>query len=71
MEKESWVVSGTQSGELLVINTEDGKKMHTLQKMTDSVTCLHCNSKQRYTSEFDHWGKFTYLLDGLNVCKLL
>ncbi|ELK27159.1 Leucine-rich repeat serine/threonine-protein kinase 2 [Myotis davidii] len=51
VEKESWIVSGTQSGELLVINSEDGKKMHTLEKMTDSVTCLHCNSisKQRFS----------------------
>uniref|UniRef100_A0A8C3WD28 non-specific serine/threonine protein kinase n=1 Tax=Catagonus wagneri TaxID=51154 RepID=A0A8C3WD28_9CETA len=44
IEKESWIVSGTQSGMLLVINTEDGRKRHTLEKMTDSVTCLYCNS---------------------------
>uniref|UniRef100_A0A8D1R3R0 Leucine-rich repeat serine/threonine-protein kinase 2 n=1 Tax=Sus scrofa TaxID=9823 RepID=A0A8D1R3R0_PIG len=44
LEKESWIVSGTQSGVLLVINTEDGRKRHTLEKMTDSVTCLYCNS---------------------------
>ncbi|XP_032104226.1 leucine-rich repeat serine/threonine-protein kinase 2 isoform X1 [Sapajus apella] len=43
-EKESWIVSGTQSGTLLVINTEDEKKRHTLEKMTDSITCLYCNS---------------------------
>nr|XP_025855904.1 leucine-rich repeat serine/threonine-protein kinase 2 isoform X1 [Vulpes vulpes]XP_025855905.1 leucine-rich repeat serine/threonine-protein kinase 2 isoform X1 [Vulpes vulpes] len=52
VEKESWIVCGTQSGMLLVINTEDGAKRHTLEKMTDSVTCLYCNpfpkqSKQR------------------------
>uniref|UniRef100_A0A2K6BFX5 Leucine-rich repeat serine/threonine-protein kinase 2 n=1 Tax=Macaca nemestrina TaxID=9545 RepID=A0A2K6BFX5_MACNE len=44
VQKESWIVSGTQSGTLLVINTEDGKKRHTLEKMTDSITCLYCNS---------------------------
>uniref|UniRef100_A0A2K5F0J5 Leucine-rich repeat serine/threonine-protein kinase 2 n=1 Tax=Aotus nancymaae TaxID=37293 RepID=A0A2K5F0J5_AOTNA len=44
VEKESWIVSGTQSGTLLVINTEDEKKRHTLEKMTDSITCLYCNS---------------------------
>ncbi|XP_034883797.1 leucine-rich repeat serine/threonine-protein kinase 2 [Mirounga leonina] len=43
VEKESWIVCGTQSGMLLVINTEDGEKRHTLEKMTDSVTCLYCN----------------------------
>uniref|UniRef100_A0A452VIG5 non-specific serine/threonine protein kinase n=1 Tax=Ursus maritimus TaxID=29073 RepID=A0A452VIG5_URSMA len=43
VEKESWIVCGTQSGTLLVINTEDGEKRHTLEKMTDSVTCLYCN----------------------------
>uniref|UniRef100_A0A8I3WGE9 Leucine-rich repeat serine/threonine-protein kinase 2 n=1 Tax=Callithrix jacchus TaxID=9483 RepID=A0A8I3WGE9_CALJA len=51
VEKESWIVSGTQSGTLLVINTEDEKKRHTLEKMTDSITCLYCNSfsKQRFS----------------------
>lgn len=72
VEKESWIVSGTQSGMLLVINTEDEKKRHTLEKMTDSVTCLYCNSfsKQRYGGEFDHWGKITYLLDDLVGAEL-
>ncbi|KAK7816992.1 hypothetical protein U0070_014335 [Myodes glareolus] len=53
-EKESWVVCGTQSGDLLVINAEDETKRHTLQKMTDSVTCLYCNSfaKQSKQSNF-------------------
>ncbi|XP_036152931.1 leucine-rich repeat serine/threonine-protein kinase 2 isoform X1 [Myotis myotis] len=51
VEKESWIVSGTQSGELLVINSEDGKKMHTLEKMTDSVTCLHCNSNSKQSKQ--------------------
>lgn len=53
-EKESWVVCGTQSGALLVINVEEETKRHTLEKMTDSVTCLHCNSlaKQSKQSNF-------------------
>lgn len=64
-EKESWIVCGTQSGMLLVINTEDGDKRHTLGKMTDSVTCLYCNPfpKQRCHSEFDLWEKITNLFD--------
>ncbi|XP_062930980.1 leucine-rich repeat serine/threonine-protein kinase 2 isoform X2 [Cynocephalus volans] len=51
VEKESWIVSGTQSGALLVINTEDGKKRHTLEKMTDSVTCLYCNSFSKQSKQ--------------------
>lgn len=51
VEKESWIVSGTQSGVLLVINTEDGKKRHTLEKMTDSITCLHCNSISKQSKQ--------------------
>ncbi|KAM7114308.1 leucine-rich repeat serine/threonine-protein kinase 2 isoform 1-T1 [Molossus nigricans] len=44
VDKESWVVCGTQSGALLVIDTDDGKRRHTLEKMTDSITCLHYSS---------------------------
>ncbi|XP_053413257.1 leucine-rich repeat serine/threonine-protein kinase 2 [Nycticebus coucang] len=51
VEKESWIVCGTQSGTLLVINTEDGKKRHTLERMTDSVTCLHCNSFSKQSKQ--------------------
>ncbi|KAF4010351.1 hypothetical protein G4228_001649 [Cervus hanglu yarkandensis] len=51
VEKESWIVSGTQSGMLLVINTEDGRKRHTLEKMTDSVTCLYCNSFSKQSKQ--------------------
>ncbi|XP_066225062.1 leucine-rich repeat serine/threonine-protein kinase 2 isoform X1 [Saccopteryx leptura] len=50
-EKESWIVSGTQSGMLLVINTEDGNKRHTLEKMTDSITCLYCNSFSKQSKQ--------------------
>ncbi|XP_059967807.1 leucine-rich repeat serine/threonine-protein kinase 2 isoform X4 [Mesoplodon densirostris] len=51
VEKESWIVSGTQSGMLLVINTEDERKRHTLEKMTDSVTCLYCNSSSKQSKQ--------------------
>ncbi|KAJ8788914.1 hypothetical protein J1605_022320 [Eschrichtius robustus] len=51
VEKESWIVSGTQSGMLLVINTEDERKRHTLEKMTDSVTCLYCNSFSKQSKQ--------------------
>ncbi|ELK07161.1 Leucine-rich repeat serine/threonine-protein kinase 2 [Pteropus alecto] len=51
VEKESWIVAGTQSGMLLVINTEDEKKRHTLEKMTDSVTCLYCNSFSKQSKQ--------------------
>ncbi|XP_072510416.1 leucine-rich repeat serine/threonine-protein kinase 2 isoform X2 [Notamacropus eugenii] len=44
VEKESWIVAGTQSGTLLAVKTEDDEKSHVLQRMTDSVTCLYCNS---------------------------
>ena len=52
-EKESWMVCGTQAGALLGINAADDTKRHTLEKMTDSVTCLYCNSfaKQRYVCQ--------------------
>jgi leucine-rich repeat kinase 2 len=73
-EKESWIVSGTQSGSLLVINTEDTTKRHTLEKMTDSVTCLYCNSfsKQRYGSQLiGGGGGHLYLLDDLIICKIV
>ncbi|XP_042533479.1 leucine-rich repeat serine/threonine-protein kinase 2 isoform X2 [Dipodomys spectabilis] len=53
-EKESWIVSGTQSGVLLVIDAEDRTKRHSLEKMTDSITCLYCNcfSKQSKQKNF-------------------
>lgn len=49
-EKENWIVAGTQSGSLWAVNTEDETRRHRLQKMSDSITCLYCNSlsKQRY-----------------------
>ncbi|XP_017652783.2 leucine-rich repeat serine/threonine-protein kinase 2 isoform X2 [Nannospalax galili] len=50
-EKESWIVCGTQSGALLVINTRDETKRHNLEKMTDSVTCLYCNSFSKQSKQ--------------------
>ncbi|XP_074050932.1 leucine-rich repeat serine/threonine-protein kinase 2 isoform X2 [Macrotis lagotis] len=51
VEKESWIVAGTQSGTLLAIKTEDDKKSHMLQRMTDSVTCLYCNSFSKQSTQ--------------------
>nr|XP_012385566.2 leucine-rich repeat serine/threonine-protein kinase 2 [Dasypus novemcinctus] len=51
VEKESWVVCGTQSGTLLVISTEDGKRRHALEKMSDSVTCLYCHSFSKLSKQ--------------------
>lgn len=49
-EKENWILAGTQAGSLWAFHTQDEKYKHQLQKMSDSVTCLYCNSfaKQRY-----------------------
>ncbi|KAM4882699.1 leucine-rich repeat serine/threonine-protein kinase 2 isoform 2-T2 [Thomomys bottae] len=53
-EKESWIVLGTQSGILMVIDAEDWTKRHTLEKMADSITCLYCScfSKQSKQKNF-------------------
>uniref|UniRef100_A0A5F8G9G0 Leucine rich repeat kinase 2 n=1 Tax=Monodelphis domestica TaxID=13616 RepID=A0A5F8G9G0_MONDO len=51
VEKESWIVAGTQSGTLLAVKTEDDKKSHVLQRMTDSVTCLYCNSFSKQSKQ--------------------
>ncbi|XP_073079894.1 leucine-rich repeat serine/threonine-protein kinase 2 isoform X2 [Manis javanica] len=50
-ETESWIVSGTQSGTLLVISTEDGKRRHTLEKMSDSITCLYYSSFSKQSKQ--------------------
>ncbi|XP_042325555.1 LOW QUALITY PROTEIN: leucine-rich repeat serine/threonine-protein kinase 2 [Sceloporus undulatus] len=50
-EKENWVVAGTQSGSLWVFHTQDEKRRHQLQKMSDSVTCLYCNSFAKQTKQ--------------------
>ncbi|XP_038621187.1 leucine-rich repeat serine/threonine-protein kinase 2 [Tachyglossus aculeatus] len=51
MEKESWIVAGTQIGTILAINAEDGKRRHMLQRMTDSVTCLYCSSFSKQSKQ--------------------
>uniref|UniRef100_H3AV73 non-specific serine/threonine protein kinase n=1 Tax=Latimeria chalumnae TaxID=7897 RepID=H3AV73_LATCH len=50
-EKENWILAGTQSGSLLVINSEDMKNNHQLKRMSDSVTCLFCPSHSRHSKE--------------------
>ncbi|XP_053572562.1 leucine-rich repeat serine/threonine-protein kinase 2 isoform X2 [Bombina bombina] len=53
-DKEHWILAGTQSGDLLVANTENLKVKHSLQKMPDSVTCLFlcCMIKQGHKKTF-------------------
>ncbi|KFP00259.1 Leucine-rich repeat serine/threonine-protein kinase 2, partial [Calypte anna] len=50
-EKENWIVAGTQSGSLWAINTEDETRRHRLQKMSDSITCLYCNSLSKQSKQ--------------------
>ncbi|KAM9311733.1 leucine-rich repeat serine/threonine-protein kinase 2 [Gastrophryne carolinensis] len=40
VEREQWIIAGTQCGDLLAAPAEDLKIKHCLQKMSDSVTCL-------------------------------
>ncbi|XP_066448013.1 leucine-rich repeat serine/threonine-protein kinase 2 isoform X2 [Eleutherodactylus coqui] len=40
VEREHWVLAGTQSGDILAAHAEDLKTKHCLQKMPDSVTCF-------------------------------
>uniref|UniRef100_A0A674HH90 non-specific serine/threonine protein kinase n=1 Tax=Taeniopygia guttata TaxID=59729 RepID=A0A674HH90_TAEGU len=50
-EKENWIVAGTQSGSLWAFNTEDETRRHRLQKMSDSITCLYCNSLSKQSKQ--------------------
>ncbi|XP_075001871.1 leucine-rich repeat serine/threonine-protein kinase 2 [Calonectris borealis] len=50
-EKENWIVAGTQSGSLWALNTEDETRRHRLQKMSDSITCLYCNSLSKQSKQ--------------------
>ncbi|XP_046764500.1 leucine-rich repeat serine/threonine-protein kinase 2 isoform X1 [Gallus gallus] len=50
-EKENWIVAGTHSGSLWAVNTEDETRRHRLQKMSDSVTCLYCNSLSKQSKQ--------------------
>ncbi|XP_075575896.1 leucine-rich repeat serine/threonine-protein kinase 2 [Pelecanus crispus] len=51
IEKEKWIVAGTQSGSLWALNTEDETRRHRLQKMSDSITCLYCNSLSKQSKQ--------------------
>ncbi|XP_065496601.1 leucine-rich repeat serine/threonine-protein kinase 2 [Caloenas nicobarica] len=50
-DKENWIVAGTQSGSLWALNTEDETRRHRLQKMSDSITCLYCNSLSKQSKQ--------------------
>ncbi|KFV14589.1 Leucine-rich repeat serine/threonine-protein kinase 2, partial [Tauraco erythrolophus] len=50
-EKENWIVAGTQSGSLWALNTEDETRRHRLQRMSDSITCLYCNSLSKQSKQ--------------------
>ncbi|KAJ8372593.1 hypothetical protein AAFF_G00281000 [Aldrovandia affinis] len=57
-ESFDWMVAGTQSGALIVINTLDTSRRHCLQSVTDAVTSLF------YHSHPQHSKKKNYLLVG-------
>ncbi|XP_066490091.1 leucine-rich repeat serine/threonine-protein kinase 2 isoform X1 [Tiliqua scincoides] len=50
-EKDNWIVAGTQSGSLWAFHMQDEKHRHQLQKMSDSVTCLYCNSLAKQSKQ--------------------
>ncbi|XP_041059459.1 leucine-rich repeat serine/threonine-protein kinase 2 isoform X1 [Carcharodon carcharias] len=50
-EQVNWVVAGTQSGHLWIINTENVKSVHQLRKMSDSITCLFCTHHSKHSKE--------------------
>uniref|UniRef100_A0A4W3JAG0 non-specific serine/threonine protein kinase n=1 Tax=Callorhinchus milii TaxID=7868 RepID=A0A4W3JAG0_CALMI len=50
-EQDNWVVAGTQSGHLWVINTENVKSIHQLRKMSDSITCLFFTYHSKHSKE--------------------
>ncbi|XP_078091527.1 leucine-rich repeat serine/threonine-protein kinase 2 isoform X2 [Mustelus asterias] len=50
-EQVNWIVAGTQSGNLWIINTEDIKSVHQLRKMSDSITCLFCTHHSKHSNE--------------------
>ncbi|XP_067915128.1 leucine-rich repeat serine/threonine-protein kinase 2 isoform X2 [Heterodontus francisci] len=50
-EQVNWVVAGTQSGHLWIVNTENVKSVHQLRKMSDSITCLFCTDHSQHNKE--------------------
>uniref|UniRef100_A0A8C5NPW2 non-specific serine/threonine protein kinase n=1 Tax=Junco hyemalis TaxID=40217 RepID=A0A8C5NPW2_JUNHY len=74
-EKENWIVAGTQSGSLWAVNTEDETRRHRLQKMSDSVTCLYCNSLSKQSKQKNFFlvgtadGKLAVFEDRAVKCK--
>uniref|UniRef100_A0A8C5X2F0 non-specific serine/threonine protein kinase n=1 Tax=Malurus cyaneus samueli TaxID=2593467 RepID=A0A8C5X2F0_9PASS len=73
-EKENWIVAGTQSGSLWAVNTEDETR-HRLQKMSDSITCLFCNSLSKQSKQKNFFlvgtadGKLAVFEDRAVKCK--
>ncbi|XP_062438422.1 leucine-rich repeat serine/threonine-protein kinase 2 isoform X2 [Rhea pennata] len=74
-EKENWIVAGTQSGSLWAVNTEDEARRHRLQKMSDSITCLYCNSLSKHSKQKNFFlvgtadGKLAVFEDKAVKCK--
>ncbi|KAI6079098.1 Leucine-rich repeat serine/threonine-protein kinase 2 [Aix galericulata] len=74
-EKENWIVAGTQSGSLWAVNTEDETRRHRLQKMSDSITCLYCNSLSKQSKQKNFFlvgtadGKLAVFEDRAVKCK--
>ncbi|XP_027745929.1 leucine-rich repeat serine/threonine-protein kinase 2 [Empidonax traillii] len=74
-EKENWIVAGTQSGSLWALNTEDETRRHRLQKMSDSITCLYCNSLSKQSKQKNFFlvgtadGKLAVFEDRAVKCK--
>lgn len=59
-EVHDWLVAGTQSGSLVVLDARNIKVLHCLQRAKDAVTSLffHTPSQRRYmmTSAVMGWG---------------
>ncbi|KAK2514138.1 Lrrk2 [Columba guinea] len=74
-DKENWIVAGTQSGSLWALNTEDETRRHRLQKMSDSITCLYCNSLSKQSKQKNFFlvgtadGKLAVFEDRAVKCK--